>query len=330
MLNKGHMGEGVSPQDVDSVKHKVLCCDKTRAALVTSMDFVDFMSLYDDLVQVMGTSTSNTSTTMMQSESNPDAARSKSCNYLTRVLENDLLSMCLFSYLDVSSKASLVTCSSTVHSLLIGHDHFVMQLALASMGICLGDESSSLFTDIKSEYVGGWRGVLRDHVALKRRLGTMESPGCSIQKYLSSFQGLAADSKQVQSVIKGVALLPESLALAVGERNAYRGFSDQLLSALKMMYTGDANTREVASAKPYLCRRPAKYEFDSKFITRYMTVLDWVTQHQDHLRLIMAQHEQLRCRSFGHFPSFNERCITSLIDLIYMGNNEVGNLEFWA
>ncbi|CAE7729346.1 unnamed protein product, partial [Symbiodinium microadriaticum] len=53
VFNKQSPGATINAVDVSSVQQQTQSCERTQAALVTSLDFVDFIGLYEGLVDVL-------------------------------------------------------------------------------------------------------------------------------------------------------------------------------------------------------------------------------------------------------------------------------------
>lgn len=170
--------------------------------------------------------------------------------------------------------------------------------------------------------LGGWKQIFYVIDELERRLSLMESPGCQIQKYLRSFHNLKANSPLVKNVIKGVSLLPETLegcfySLTICD------FTPELEGAWFIMNSGGIDGDRIHN------RSNISIHYGDNFIPRYLRLFAWVVSHQDHLRVIMAQYNQLACRGFRSSRS-HSRCVESLRDLLLMRNGQFDVVRLWA
>ena len=153
-------------------------------------------------------------------------------------------------------------------------------------------------------------------------LNKMESPGCEYQKYLRSFIGVKANSFEVYNVIKGVAFLPETFESCFYSLKK-ADFTPELEGAWYIMNYRKTNKYHFDQLPPMIIN------YDMEYLERYMRLLSWVTKSQLHLRVIMAQYDQLAVRCFQSCR-YHSRCMEALFELVQMRNGDVDNIRLWA
>jgi hypothetical protein len=122
-------------------------------------------------------------------------------------------------------------------------------------------------------------------------------------------------------------MLPDAVSDAIiNPSGSDDPLGDELLCALRVMY----NWTDDSEIRFSLYRSPPPFVYTARFFARYQRLLQWVTSEERHLRLMMAQFQQLSCRFFGMGTHFNVRCSESLADLVRMGSGDVENLRYWA
>jgi hypothetical protein len=164
--------------------------------------------------------------------------------------------------------------------------------------------------------LGGWKQIFYVIDALERSLSLMKSPGCQFQKYLRSFVDLGANSPLVRNVIKGVSLLPETLEECFHSLTIC-DFTPELEGAWYVMNDWFHNKSNLS------------INYDDDFIPRYLRLFAWVVSDQNHLRVIMAQYNQLACRGFRSSRQ-HSRCVEALRDLLLMRNGRFEAVRLWA
>lgn len=158
-----------------------------------------------------------------------------------------------------------------------------------------------------------------------KKLNKMDSPGCEYQKYLRSFIRLKSSSNLVYNVIQGVAFLPENIQLCFNSlKNQH--FTPELQGAWLIMNYSEFDNSYLQGL---IQSNQVILLFNEAYIQRYFRLLSWIVSSQDHLRIIMAQYNQLAIRSFQS-GNRHPRCVEALIDLIRMRNGEFEKVTLWA
>jgi hypothetical protein len=170
--------------------------------------------------------------------------------------------------------------------------------------------------------IGRWKHAFLTICSLERELKALPSPGCEIQKYLRTFIGLEANSPCVGAVMRGIALLPPALTSCFSSMGTL-----EFTPALEMAWS-------VMCSVPYpehhrLVIPKVDVEYDREFIPRYIRLLSWAVRSEDHLRVMMAQYNQLLCRMF-RTKEAHPRSVDALRDLIQMRNGEFDLVRLWA
>jgi hypothetical protein len=276
--------------------------------------------------------------------------------------QNDLVSFHIFSYLSYHECCNVIFLNKTFLSLLYPQQDFLSfrssflhQLPRSDLLSLISYTSSSPFIPLSisppsSHYIwmvlvtkklnisypltsysslehslGGWKQIFHVIDALEKNLNLMGSPGCQIQKYLRSFIGLKANSPLVKNVIKGVTLLPATLE-ACFHSMTICDFTSELEGAWYTMNTSQVDPR-MSDRVHNMSNISVNY--NDEFLPRYLRLFAWVVSDQAHLRVLMAQYEQLACRGFRSSRE-HSRCTEALRDLIRMRNGEFEAVRLWA
>jgi hypothetical protein len=252
---------------------------------------------------------------------------------------NELVSFHILSYLTYSECSTVLLLNKTTLSILSADEtvplptsasfipsssHYIWMILLnkkMSIDCDLADFASL------DDSLGGWKQAFLRIYLLERELKTLPSPGCEIQKYLRTFIGLEADSPCVHAVMRGVALLPPNLESCFDSMEIC-DFTVGLEMAWSVMssvpYPPPRHDRPRFPPKPSVM-----VEYDREFIPRYVRLFSWIVSSEDHLRVMMAQYDQLNCRGFRSKDA-HPRCVESLRDLIQMRNGEFDLVRLWA
>lgn len=206
------------------------------------------------------------------------------------------------------------------HNNLASVPHYIWSILLTKK-LKLSYPFSSYFS--LHERIGGWQQCFYHLYSLEISLANMPSPGCEIQKYLRAYLKLPANSPIVKNVIMGVILLPQTIKDCVYSMRLC-DFTPQMDCAWSIMDSTPIknDNRERNRTNIQCC-------FDMDVIPRYLRLFAWVVESQNHLRIMMAQYQQLACRGFRSLKP-HPRCIDALIDLIHMRNGEFRAVRLWA
>lgn len=170
------------------------------------------------------------------------------------------------------------------------------------------------YIEFELEY--GWKQAVINVKLRLHQLSRMDSPGCPYQKYLRSYEGMKPDSPIVRNILIGISLLPSTLEACFESSIPLCIFTPELRRAWYAM-----NSSSYCSQ--YLVIN------DLEFLRRYLYLLSWVIKSQSHLRLIVAEFEQLNIRGFQS-KRYHERCIEALSHLIMIGNGNYKSIRLWA
>jgi hypothetical protein len=248
---------------------------------------------------------------------------------------NELISFQILSYLTFPECCKVLFLNKTISSLLSTDTHDDQSTAVISprlthssshyIWMILLTKRLSIPSDLQyfSFEVGGWKQTFLEISSYESQLKRMPSPGCEFQKYLRAFLDLEADSPCVHAVMSGVAHLPLLLEHCFFNLESCE-FTSEMDIAWSIM-----SSQSIVFHLTDSTSAPIILNYDLDFIQRYVRLFGWVVKSQNHLRVIMAQFNQLLCRSFRSKKS-HPRCIEALRDLIRMRNGEFDLIRLWA
>lgn len=172
---------------------------------------------------------------------------------------------------------------------------------------------------IEFEFDYGWKRAVINVKLRLEALSRMNSPGCQYQKYLRSYEGMRPDSLLVRDIMIGVSLLPPTIEACFQSSISTFIFTEELRRAwIAMNYSS------------WCCHDKGYLVIDDlNFLRRYLLLLSWVISSQSHLRVLVAEYEQLNIRCFQS-KDYHSRCLGSLQHLIYIGNADYKSVQLWA